>query len=55
MRRLKANILNAASVTIGNVGVYEMYGKTYIRSKPDKYKNLKSTSWTDHKPLVYNS
>lgn len=42
MGRLKTNILDAATGKIGNVVVYEMYGKTYIRSKPDRIKDRKS-------------
>ncbi len=42
MGRLKKNILDAATGKIGNVVVYEMYGKTYIRSKPDSIKDKKS-------------
>lgn len=41
MARLKTNILDAATGSIGNVVVYEMYGKTYVRSKPEKVKNRK--------------
>ncbi len=42
MARLKTNILDAATGKIGNVVVYEMYGKTYIRSKPSGYKDKQS-------------
>ncbi len=42
MERLKANILDAATGIIGNVVIYIMYGKTYIRSKPNNTKDKKS-------------
>lgn len=43
MGKLKTNILDAASGKIGPVVVYEMYGNTYIRSKPSGYNDRKST------------
>lgn len=42
MARIKNNILDAGTGSIGPVVIYKMYGKTYMRSKPDKYRDRKS-------------
>ncbi len=42
MARLTNNNLNSGSGSLGSVVVYNMYGKSYMRSKPTKYTDRKS-------------
>jgi hypothetical protein len=42
MAQLKQGINGPGKGSVGNVIMYEMYGKTYLRSRPAKYKDKKS-------------
>ncbi|PWD98311.1 DUF6266 family protein [Marinilabilia rubra] len=42
MARLKQGINGPGQGRVGNVIMYEMYGKTYLRSRPNRYKDKKS-------------
>lgn len=42
MARLKQGINGPGQGRVGNVIMYEMYGKTYLRSRPGRYKDKKS-------------
>lgn len=42
MARLKQGINGPGQGRVGNVIMYEMYGKTYVRSRPERYKDKKS-------------
>ncbi len=42
MARLKQGINGPGQGRVGNVIMYEMFGKTYLRSRPNRYKDKKS-------------
>jgi hypothetical protein len=42
MARLKQGITSPGKGKVANVIMYEMYGKSYVRARPDRYKDRKS-------------